>query len=122
MHYVSSKPVEIPNHVHAACADINSKTAFAKQAAVDWQNILLARAAELVPGGRFICLNFGIDAEGRYLGNTGGKHMFDHFHKFWKALYEKGASQKANMKVPLLFSITEQWKSFVPPFQTPIAM
>ena len=30
MHYVSSKPVEIPNHVHAACADINSKTAFAK--------------------------------------------------------------------------------------------
>ena len=94
MHYVSLKPVEIPNHVHAACADINSKTAFAKQAAADWQNIS-ARAAELVPGGRFICLNFfGIDAGGRYLGNTGGKYMFDHFHKFWKALYEKGSTTK----------------------------
>ncbi len=53
MHYVSVKPMEIPNHVHAACADINSKTAFAKQAAVDWQNILLARASELVPGWAF---------------------------------------------------------------------
>ena len=40
------------------------RSAFAKQAAADWQSILLARAAELVPGGRFICLNPGIDAEG----------------------------------------------------------
>ena len=37
MRYVSVKPMEIPNRIHAACADINSKTAFAKQAAVDWQ-------------------------------------------------------------------------------------
>ena len=44
MHYVSVKPMEIPNHVHAVCADVGSKTAFAEQAAVDWQNILLARA------------------------------------------------------------------------------
>ena len=27
----------------------------------------------LEPGGRFICINFGIDENGRYLGNTGGK-------------------------------------------------
>ena len=90
MHYVSVKPMEILTHVHASCADVESRKAFAKQAAVDWECILLARAAELVPGGRFICLNFGIDEAGRYLGHTGGKHMFEHFHKFWRALYENG--------------------------------
>jgi len=90
MHYVSVKPMEIPTHVHAACADAESQAAFASQATKDWENILLARAAELMPGGRFICLNFGIDEQGRYLGNTGGEHMFDHFHKFWHALYNDG--------------------------------
>ena len=91
MHYVSTKPLEIPGHVHAARADPQSQTAYARQAAQDWENILLARAAELIPGGRFICLNFGIDEQGRYLGNTGGHHMFDHFHKFWLALYQDGS-------------------------------
>ena len=119
MHYVSVKPMEIPNHVHAACADINSKTAFAKQAAVDWQNILLARAAELVPGGRFICLNFGIDAEGRYLGNTGGKHMFDHFHKFWKALYEKGSITKSEYEGATFVQYYRTMEEFCAPFSDP---
>ena len=90
MHYVSVKPGEIPTHVHSARGDDASKTAYAAQAGDDWTDILLARAAELVPGGRFICLNFGIDADGYYLGNTGGKHMFDHFHKHWQALYTDG--------------------------------
>jgi hypothetical protein len=119
MHYVSVKPMEIPNHVHAACADINSKTAFAKQAAVDWQNILLARAAELVPGGRFICLNFGIDAEGRYLGNTGGKHMFDHFHKFWKTLYEKGSITKSEYEGATFVQYYRTMEEFCAPFSDP---
>ena len=119
MHYVSVKPMEIPNHVHAACADIDSKTAFAKQAAVDWQNILLARAAELVPGGRFICLNFGIDAEGRYLGNTGGKHMFDHFHKFWKALYEKESITKSEYEGATFVQYYRTMEEFCAPFSDP---
>ena len=34
---------------------------FKKQALVDWEAILSARAKELEPGGRFICINFGID-------------------------------------------------------------
>ena len=119
MHYVSVKPMEIPNHVHAACADINSQTAFAKQAAVDWQNILLARAAELVPGGRFICLNFGVDAEGRYLGNTGGKHMFDHFHKFWKALYEKGRITKSEYEGATFVQYYRTMEEFCAPFLDP---
>ena len=119
MHYVSAKPMEIPNHVHAACADLESKTAFAEQAAIDWQNILLARAAELVPGGRFICLNFGIDAEGRYLGNTGGKHMFDHFHKFWKALHDKGIITKDEYEKATFVQYYRTMEEFCAPFADP---
>ena len=81
MHYVSVKPLEIPNHLHSACGDAPGKAAFAAQAAKLGEN-LLARAMELIPGGRFICLNFGIDEAGRYLGNTGSKHMLNIFINF----------------------------------------
>ena len=119
MHYVSVKPMEIPNHVHAVCADVVSKTAFAEQAATDWQNILLARAKELVPGGRFICLNFGIDEEGRYLGNTGGKHMFDHFHKFWKALHDDGIITKDEYERATFVQYYRTMEEFCAPFTDP---
>ena len=59
---------------------------FEKQALKDWEAILLSRSKELVKGGRFVCLNFGIDESGRYLGNTGGHSMFDRFAYHWKSL------------------------------------
>jgi len=90
MHYVSEKPTEIAGHVHMVGADPTERAAFEAQAAKDWEAILLSRAAELVPGGRFICLNFGIDEEGRYLGATGGVNMFDRFAAHWRALVESG--------------------------------
>ena len=43
-----------------------------------------------VPGGRFVCMNFGIDEKGRYLGNTGGHSMFDKFNQHWKAQLDQG--------------------------------
>ena len=119
MHYVSVKPMEVPNHVHAVCADVGSKTAFAEQAAVDWENILLARATELVPGGRFICLNFGIDAAGRYLGNTGGKHMFEHFHKYWKALHDKSRITKGEYERATFVQYYRTMEEFCAPFADP---
>ena len=42
-------------------SDENEKNKFIKQASKDWETILLSRANELIKGGRFICLNFGID-------------------------------------------------------------
>ena len=119
MHYVSAKPMEIPSHVHATCADSISQNAFAQQAALDWQNILLARAAELVPGGRFICLNFGINAEGHYLGNTGGKHMFDHFHKFWRALHVQGTITKDEYERATFAQYYRTMEEFCAPFADP---
>lgn len=91
MHYISEKPLEIREHVHMVGGSETEQQAFRDRAAQDWENILLARAAELRPGGRFICLNFGIDEEGRYLGGTGGVDMFDRFALHWRSLVEDGS-------------------------------
>ena len=88
MHYVSEKPCQILNHVHMVGSSDIERSKFKKQALVDWEAILSARAKELEPGGRFICINFGIDENGRYLGNTGGKSMFESFNRHWKSHLE----------------------------------
>jgi len=90
MHYVSQKPCVIKDHVHMVGASAPERAAFAAQAASDWEAILLARAAEMRTGGRFIILNFGIDEQGRYLGHTGGQSMFDQFTAHWRAHLEAG--------------------------------
>ena len=94
MHYVSEKPCQINNHVHMVGADISEKKQFMAQAATDWEAILLARAKELSSGGRFVCMNFGIDEKGRYLGNTGGHSMFDKFNQHWRAHLDQGIITK----------------------------
>ena len=71
-------------------AELNEKNMFKEQAKKDWEKILLSRSKELIDGGRFICINFGIDKEGRYLGNTGAQSMFDNFTFHWKKLLNEG--------------------------------
>ena len=90
MHYVSEKPCQITEHVHMVGANKQERAQFTRQAAADWERILLGRAVELTSGGRFICMNFGIDEEGRYLGHTGGVSMFDRFNAHWAALRDAG--------------------------------
>ena len=51
---------------------------------------MLNRSKELIKGGRFVCINFGIDQQGRCLGNTGGHVMFNNFSKNWKYLEDQG--------------------------------
>ena len=119
MHYVSEKPCQISNHVHMVGANDGERAQFTKQAAADWERILLGRAAELASGGRFICMNFGIDEEGRYLGNTGGQHMFDHFHKFWLGLYEDGAITADEYKRASFAQYYRTMDEFCAPFNDP---
>ena len=90
MHYVSEKPCHIKKHVHMVGANPQERKEFEDQAAKDWEAILLGRAKELSLGGRFFCMNFGIDEQGRYLGNTGGHSMFDMFNKHWLSLFKEG--------------------------------
>ena len=119
MHYVSTKPCEIEDHVHMVGASETEKDAFRAQAARDWESILLARAAELIPGGRFICFNFGIDENGHFLGNTGGVHMFNTFHKHWKALYDNGTITAEEYRRATFSQHYRTMDEFLAPFDDP---
>ena len=70
-------------------ANESEKKLFTVQANKDWETILLNRAKELIKGGRFVCINFGIDEQGRCLGNTCGHIMFNNCSKNWKYLEEQ---------------------------------
>ena len=119
MHYVSEKPCEIKNHVHMVGASDAEREQFSKQAAADWERILLARAAELAPGGRFICLNFGIDEEGRYLGHTGGQSMFDNFTRHWRALRDEGRISEEEFSRATFAQHYRTVEEFTAPFTDP---
>eukprot|EP00908_Phaeocystis_cordata_P024279 Transcript_6748.p1 GENE.Transcript_6748~~Transcript_6748.p1 ORF type:complete len:322 (-),score=51.33 Transcript_6748:455-1279(-) len=72
MHYLSTKepPPIRDGGLHHTDATAAEQAAFASQARRDWEALLLARAAELAPGGRLVLLNFVIDAQGRFMGST----------------------------------------------------
>jgi len=93
-HYISEKPCPISDHVHMVGATGKERAAYEAQGAKDWETMLLRRTEELVPGGRLVLFNFGIDEEGRYLGNTGGVSMFDTFNEIWAELAETGVITK----------------------------
>ena len=89
-HYISQTPAQIADHVHMVGASGETRAAFQTQGAKDWEAFLLARAQELAPHGRLVLYNFGIDEDGRYLGHTGGKSMFDMFAQLWRDLVAEG--------------------------------
>ena len=117
MHYVSEKPCLIKDHVHMVGSNENEKNQFKKQALKDWESILLARSEELTSGGRFICLNFGIDERGRYLGNTGGHSMFDKFTFHWNALRKKGEITKNEYEAATFAQHYRTVSEFCEPFE-----
>jgi hypothetical protein len=86
MHWLSAKPGVIADHVHAAGASESERALYRKQVLSDWTTILLARARELVSGGRLVLLNLCVDERGRYLGSTAEANLLDTLAKHWRAL------------------------------------
>lgn len=114
MHWLSRKPCDIPDHVHAVGATGPSLTEFQGQAAKDWEAILLCRAAELAPGGRLVLVNFGVDDEGRYLGNTGGVNMFDTFDAIWRGFVSNSTITEAEygaMTLPQYYKSVQEFRA-----------
>lgn len=89
-HYIVKTPCNIPEHVHMVGASGDVRSQYMDQGRHDWALMLKRRATELKPGGRLCLFNFGIDEEGRYLGNTGGVNMFDTFAELWRSLADDG--------------------------------
>lgn len=114
MHWLSRKPCDIPDHVQAVGASGESLVAFQAQAAQDWEAILLCRARELAAGGRLVMVNFGVDEEGRYLGNTGGVNMFDTFNEIWRGFVADGTVTEAEyeeMTLPQYYKTVDEFRA-----------
>lgn len=92
MHWLSEKPCNITSGVHATQATGAEQEAFAAQAATNWEKILLARSAELSPGGRLVIANFAVSPEKEWLGHTKEVDtcMFSTFAKIWKEMADEG--------------------------------
>jgi hypothetical protein len=88
MHWLTQLPAEIPDALHSACTeDPAARDAFARQAASDWQQIMLLRARELRPGGQMVIANFAKDSEGRFLGQSFPRvkeSMHHTFSELWR--------------------------------------
>lgn len=89
-HYISKVPCHISDHVHMVGASGDERRAYEAVGRAEWDRLLAFRARELAEKGRLVFLNFGIDAQGRYLGHTGGVSMFDTFNALWRGLAEEG--------------------------------
>jgi hypothetical protein len=118
-HYISKVPCNIPDHVHMVGATGEVRAAYDEIGRVEWERLLALRARELVKGGRLCYLNFGIDAQGRYLGHTGGVSMFDTFNRLWRGLANDALitdAEYAATNFPQVYRTAEQ---FTAPLRNP---
>ncbi len=112
MHWSSRLAGTISNHLHAVGAQGAERDAFTAVGMKDWETILLNRARELELGGRLVLVNFCIDEEGRYLGNTVGANMFDVFDELWAAFRDEGvitAAEYRNTNFPQYYKTVEEF-------------
>ncbi len=112
MHWLSDKPGDIDGHVHMVGATGADLDRFRARGHADWRRILSHRAAELVPGGRLVLVNFCIDDEGRHLGSTGGVDMFDTFAALWQEFLDEGRitdAEARSMTLPQYYNTLEEF-------------
>ena len=119
MHWLSARPGQIGDHVQAVGATAAERGLYRERAMTDWDNILLARARELVPGGKLVLANFCEDEQGRYLGGTGGVDMFDTFARHWRDLAEAGTITAAEYAAGTLQQFYKTVGEFTAPFDDP---
>jgi len=118
MHYLSIKPGPIADHIHAVGATEEECALYRDQAASDWTAILLARARELVPGGRLVFANFCVDEHGQHLGSTGGVNVFDALSKHWRDLAAAGHISEVEYRAATFQQYYKTVPEFVAPFDS----
>jgi hypothetical protein len=118
MHYLSIKPGPIADHVHAVGATEEESASYRDLASSDWTAILLARARELVPGGRLVFANFCVNEQGHHLGSTGGVNVFDALSKHWRSLAATGHISDDEYRVATFQQYYKTVPEFVAPFDS----
>jgi hypothetical protein len=114
MHWLSRFPSSLvgKDTMHAARSEV-PPTPEKEQAASDWKSILKARAKELVPGGRFVCVNFCKNTDGYFLGQTDvGESMWDSFQSAWDQLKSDGLideEERLGVSFPNYYRTSEEF-------------
>ena len=114
MHWLSSKPCDLSDHVHMVGAEGEQYLSFSAQGKKDWESILLNRARELRSGGQLLLLNFCRDENGKYLGNTTGVNMFTNFADIWQDFLDQGRIRPEeywNMTLPQYYNTVEEFSA-----------
>ncbi|CAG9460401.1 unnamed protein product [Pedinophyceae sp. YPF-701] len=117
MHWLSEKPCDLST-VHMTQASPDELGPWRAQAAKDYERILLARAAELAPGGRLVVVNFCIDDNGYYLGHTDkGPNMFATMNRLWKKMADDGRITQEEFKNTTMCNYYRTKEELVAPFK-----
>ncbi len=119
MHWLSTKPCNLTDHVHPAGAEGAELAAYRERARLDWETLLAKRASELVPGGRLVLAPFARDAEGRYFGRTRGVSVFETVNDTWRSFVEDGTvtrEEYSRMNHVQYYRSEEEWRA---PFDDP---
>jgi hypothetical protein len=116
-HYITAVPCNIIDHVHMVGATGEARAAYEAKGAADWDNMLAKRGAEMKTGARLCLFNFGIDEEGRYLGNTGGQNMFDTFARLWRGMVADGTITQQEFENTNFPQVYRKQAQFVAPLQ-----
>ncbi|XP_014667544.1 PREDICTED: uncharacterized protein LOC106809100 [Priapulus caudatus] len=104
-----SRPCNITDGLHSTEITVaEEREMFKRQAAEDWENILVHRARELQPGARLVIANYAADADNQSMGRTKRiKHnMFKHMTDKCRTLMDEGIITKKefqNMNVKTYF-------------------
>jgi hypothetical protein len=109
MHWLSRKPCDLTDHVHALCAADPEQAIFAQQAQRDWETILIHRARELKPGGRLVLVNFCKDEAGEYASRV---KMFDTVNALWQRFASEGvisSEEYVHMTLPQYYRTVEEF-------------
>jgi hypothetical protein len=115
MHWLSTTPSSLrgSQYMHAARCPEGPPDEEKLQAAKDWDKILEARARELAPGGRFICVNFCTSKEGYFLGQTDiGESIWDSFQASWDMLKDEGLiddDERLGVSFPNYYRTTQEF-------------
>ncbi|HEY8215903.1 MAG TPA: SAM-dependent methyltransferase [Acidimicrobiia bacterium] len=73
VHWLSSVPAPIPEHVYCAFAEGDARDALARRSEADWAAFLGARAAELIPGGQIVVVGGAASDD----GTSGAEALMD---------------------------------------------
>ncbi|MGH9269641.1 MAG: hypothetical protein ACRDZ2_00020 [Ilumatobacteraceae bacterium] len=112
VHWLSSVPVAIPDHIWSNCAPPTVRQAFATQSADDWRQFLLHRTAELVPGGQLIVLGGASDDDGK----SHAEGLMDMANAELQMLVEKGTLQPAEYERMVIPTYNRTLAEFRAPF------